>query len=73
MGDKKNDMDRVGVFQEMGYVTIGDKYKPPGSEYSVFHYCIFYLKEVNILVFLVIVTPGPSFTNNINLTELLTL
>ena len=27
MGDKKNDMDRVGLFQEMGYVTIGDKYK----------------------------------------------
>lgn len=27
MGDKKNDMDRIGLFQEMGYVTIGDKYK----------------------------------------------
>lgn len=27
----KNDMERVGVFQEMGYVSIGDKYKPHGS------------------------------------------
>jgi len=31
MGDKgKNDMDRVGLFQEMGYITINDKYKRPG-------------------------------------------
>lgn len=38
MGDRgggKNDMDRIGVFQEMGYVTIGDRYKPPGSKYCV--------------------------------------
>jgi len=27
MGDKKNDMDRVGLFSEMTYITIGDKYK----------------------------------------------
>lgn len=29
MGEKggKNDMDRVGLFQEMGYITINDKYK----------------------------------------------
>lgn len=32
MGDKKNDMDRVGVFQEMGYISIGDKYKTPGGK-----------------------------------------
>ncbi|XP_005090248.1 UPF0602 protein C4orf47 homolog isoform X2 [Aplysia californica] len=33
MGDKggKSDMDRVGLFQEMTYVTIGDKYKPAGQ------------------------------------------
>ena len=31
MGDKKNDMERVGLFQEMTYVTIGDKYKPAGQ------------------------------------------
>ncbi|CAG2206766.1 UPF0602 protein C4orf47,UPF0602 protein C4orf47 homolog [Mytilus edulis] len=31
MGDKKNDMDRIGLFQEMGYVTIGDKYKSAGQ------------------------------------------
>lgn len=32
-GDKggKNDMERIGLFQEMGYVTIGDKYATPGS------------------------------------------
>ena len=23
----KTDMDRVGIFQEMGYISIGDKYK----------------------------------------------
>lgn len=31
MGDKKTDMDRVGLFQEMGYVTIKDPYKAAGS------------------------------------------
>jgi len=33
MGEKggKSDMDRVGLFSEMQYVTIGDKYKQPGS------------------------------------------
>ena len=30
MGDKKSDMERVGLFQEMEYATIGDKYKSPG-------------------------------------------
>ncbi|RUS74435.1 hypothetical protein EGW08_017800 [Elysia chlorotica] len=35
MGDKggKSDMERVGLFQEMTYVTIGDKYVPPGKGY----------------------------------------
>ncbi|PIK35996.1 putative UPF0602 protein C4orf47-like [Apostichopus japonicus] len=28
----KNDMERIGLFQEMGYVTIGDKYTTPGSK-----------------------------------------
>ncbi|XP_067673317.1 cilia-and flagella-associated protein 96-like isoform X2 [Haliotis asinina] len=35
MGDKKNDMDRVGLFQEMGYISIGDKYKTPGVQFNV--------------------------------------
>ncbi|XP_071106851.1 cilia-and flagella-associated protein 96-like isoform X2 [Haliotis cracherodii] len=35
MGDKKNDMDRVGVFQEMGYISIGDKYKTAGVQFNV--------------------------------------
>lgn len=24
----KSDMERVGIFQEMGYISIGDKYTP---------------------------------------------
>lgn len=35
MGEKekfsKIDMDRLGIFQEMGYISIGDKYKSPNS------------------------------------------
>lgn len=31
----KTDMERVALFQEMGYVTIGDKYKSPGSGMSI--------------------------------------
>ena len=27
-GEGKSDMERLGVFQEMGYVSIGDKYVP---------------------------------------------
>ncbi|XP_050394507.1 UPF0602 protein C4orf47 homolog isoform X2 [Patella vulgata] len=34
MGDRKSDMERVGLFQEMGYVTIGDKYKAPGISFN---------------------------------------
>ena len=28
----KTDMDRLGVFSELGYITIGDKYVPPNSK-----------------------------------------
>jgi hypothetical protein len=28
MTDAKNDMARVGLFKEMGYISIGDKYIP---------------------------------------------
>jgi hypothetical protein len=33
-GDKggKNDMGRIGLFQEMEYITINDKYKMPGTK-----------------------------------------
>ena len=34
----KTDMERVALFQEMGYVTIGDKYKAVDS--SMFHFSI---------------------------------
>ena len=39
MGEKggKSDMDRVGVFQEMGYITINDKYRQLGSGNSYLH------------------------------------
>lgn len=35
MTDKggKTDMERVGLFQEMSYHTVGDKYTAPGSKY----------------------------------------
>lgn len=61
MGERggKNDMDRVGLFQEMGYITINDRYKKPGSGmYSEMSYdmkdksckigdgfCLFYLSR----------------------------
>lgn len=34
MGEKggRTDMDRVGLFREMGYVTINDKYKERGGK-----------------------------------------
>ena len=35
MGEKekftKSDMERIGIFQEMGYISIGDKYKAPNA------------------------------------------
>ncbi|XP_048758907.1 UPF0602 protein C4orf47-like isoform X2 [Ostrea edulis] len=36
MGEKggRTDMDRVGLFQEMGYVTINDKYKERGVKFN---------------------------------------
>lgn len=39
MGDKggRTDMDRVGLFKEMGYVTINDKYKERGGKQIVYH------------------------------------
>ncbi|XP_049898957.1 UPF0602 protein C4orf47 homolog [Epinephelus moara] len=30
-GDGKSDMERVGVFKEMSYISVGDKYNPPTS------------------------------------------
>ncbi|CAH2300368.1 UPF0602 C4orf47 homolog [Pelobates cultripes] len=31
-GDVKNDMERIGLFSEMTYISIGDKYVPPCSK-----------------------------------------
>lgn len=33
-GFTKTDMDRVGIFQEMGYISIGDKYKTTKVEFN---------------------------------------
>ncbi|XP_072288361.1 cilia-and flagella-associated protein 96 [Eucyclogobius newberryi] len=30
-GDGKSDMERLGIFKEMGYISIGDKYSPPNN------------------------------------------
>ncbi|XP_008292509.1 cilia-and flagella-associated protein 96 [Stegastes partitus] len=30
-GDGKSDMERLGVFKEMSYISVGDKYTPPVS------------------------------------------
>ncbi|KAG8453714.1 hypothetical protein GDO86_000370 [Hymenochirus boettgeri] len=32
MPEGKNDMERIGLFSELGYISIGDKYVPPGSK-----------------------------------------
>jgi len=34
----KTDMERVALFQEMGYICIGDKFKPGSS--SMCYYCL---------------------------------
>ncbi|KAM4710559.1 cilia-and flagella-associated protein 96 isoform 1-T2 [Discoglossus pictus] len=31
-GEGKTDMERIGIFSELGYTTIGDKYVPPFSK-----------------------------------------
>lgn len=40
-------MDRVGLFQEMGYVTINDKYKERGGKLSsaIYFEAFFILKQ----------------------------
>lgn len=49
MGEKggRTDMDRVGLFQEMGYVTINDKYKERGGKLSsaIYFEAFFILKQ----------------------------
>ena len=34
----KTDMERVALFQEMGYVTLGDKYKAVDNSKSRFYF-----------------------------------
>ncbi|KAK3564552.1 hypothetical protein QTP86_022794 [Hemibagrus guttatus] len=38
MPDAKSDMERVGLFKEMGYMSIGDKYRPSISGRSKYYY-----------------------------------
>ena len=28
----KTDLDRMGIFKELGYITVGDPYVPPNSK-----------------------------------------
>ncbi|KAI3352167.1 hypothetical protein L3Q82_020978 [Scortum barcoo] len=39
-GDGKSDMERLGVFKEMSYISIGDKYAPPTNRpFNASAYC----------------------------------
>lgn len=38
MPDVKSDMERVGLFKEMGYISIGDKYRPSVYGRSKYYY-----------------------------------
>ena len=29
--DARNDLNRLGIFSELGYISIGDPYAPPNS------------------------------------------
>jgi hypothetical protein len=40
MAGGKTDMERVGLFKEMTYHTIGDKYKRPGDSKFSYMYSI---------------------------------
>ncbi len=35
-GGGKSDMDRVGVFKEMSYISVGDKYSPTHCKYYIY-------------------------------------
>ena len=40
---EKNDLNRIGLFSELGYISIGDPYVPPNS--SEFFVCFALLFE----------------------------
>ena len=45
----KTDMERVALFQEMGYICIGDKYKTGDSRvYFVASLCSFWIYHIHI-------------------------
>ena len=44
-GGGKSDMERIGLFSEMGYTTIGDKY--PKVHLTSCKYCIFCIIDYN--------------------------
>lgn len=45
MPDVKSDMERVGLFKEMGYISIGDKYKPFPNRRSKYYYTKSHVKN----------------------------
>lgn len=46
MPDAKSDMERVGLFKEMGYASIGDKYKPFFHRRSKYSYTKSHCKKI---------------------------
>ena len=39
----RNDLNRLGLFSELGYISIGDPYYPPNSSKFIFIDCNFTL------------------------------
>lgn len=40
-GGGKSDMERLGIFKEMSYISVGDKYSHTNREYSIYlHICL---------------------------------
>lgn len=47
MPDAKSDMERVGLFKEMGYISIGDKYRPFTYRRSKYYTAKFHCKKIS--------------------------
>lgn len=49
-GEGKSDMERLGVFKEMSYISIGDKYTSPISRKNdLFIYCLIHVMNLSII------------------------
>jgi len=51
----KTDMERVALFQEMGYICVGDKFKPANSSMhfllSAYYFQIMFLQYSSLIFF----------------------